>query len=40
LFRVYGPTEAWFDKTWRLGDLELQDKWIDNNSSPILNGSF
>ncbi|WP_295893520.1 DUF1254 domain-containing protein [uncultured Vibrio sp.] len=25
LFRVYGPTEAWFDKTWRLGDLELQD---------------
>ncbi|WP_261818177.1 DUF1254 domain-containing protein [Vibrio gallicus] len=24
LFRVYGPTEAWFDKSWRPGDLELQ----------------
>ncbi len=24
LFRAYGPTEAWFDKTWRPGDLVEQ----------------
>ena len=23
LFRLYGPLEPWFDKTWRLGDPEL-----------------
>jgi hypothetical protein len=23
LFRVYGPLEPWFDKTWRPGDIEL-----------------
>jgi hypothetical protein len=23
LFRLYGPLEAWFDKTWKPGDLEL-----------------
>ena len=22
--RLYGPLEPWFDKTWRLGDVELQ----------------
>ena len=24
LFRLYGPTETWFDKSWRLGDLVAQ----------------
>jgi hypothetical protein len=24
LLRLYGPLEPWFDKTWRPGDLELQ----------------
>lgn len=23
IFRLYGPMEGWFDKTWRPGDLEL-----------------
>jgi len=23
LFRLYGPLDAWFDKTWRLGEIEL-----------------
>jgi hypothetical protein len=23
LFRLYGPLEPWFDKTWKPGDLEL-----------------
>jgi len=23
LFRLYGPLEPWFDKTWRLNDFEL-----------------
>jgi hypothetical protein len=23
IFRLYGPTEAWFDKTWRPSDFEL-----------------
>jgi hypothetical protein len=23
LFRLYGPLQPWFDKTWRLGDFEL-----------------
>jgi hypothetical protein len=23
LFRLYGPLEPWFDKTWRLGEFEL-----------------
>jgi hypothetical protein len=23
LLRLYGPLEAWFDKTWMPGDLEL-----------------
>jgi hypothetical protein len=23
LFRLYGPLEPWFDKTWRLGEIEL-----------------
>ena len=22
-FRLYGPLEPWFDKTWQTGDLEL-----------------
>jgi len=22
LFRLYGPLEPWFDKTWRLGEFE------------------
>lgn len=25
LLRLYGPTEAWFDKTWKPGDFELVD---------------
>ena len=25
LFRLYGPLQPWFDKTWRPGDLELVD---------------
>ena len=25
LFRLYGPLQPWFDKTWRLGDPELVD---------------
>ncbi len=24
MFRIYGPLEPWFDKTWRLGEIELQ----------------
>jgi hypothetical protein len=23
IFRLYGPFDAWFDKTWRLGEIEL-----------------
>lgn len=23
IFRLYGPVEPWFDKTWRLGEIEL-----------------
>jgi hypothetical protein len=23
ILRIYGPTEAWFDKTWRPGEIEL-----------------
>jgi hypothetical protein len=23
LLRLYSPTEAWFDKAWRPGDIEL-----------------
>ncbi|MFT5730670.1 MAG: hypothetical protein ACI8PB_004858 [Desulforhopalus sp.] len=23
LYRMYGPLEAWFDKSWKLGDFEL-----------------
>lgn len=23
LFRIYGPTETWFDQSWRPGDLKL-----------------
>ena len=22
VFRLYGPLEPWFDKAWRLGDIE------------------
>jgi len=22
ILRLYGPTEAWFDKTWRPGEVE------------------
>jgi hypothetical protein len=25
LFRLYGPLDPWFDKTWRPGDIELVD---------------
>ena len=25
LYRMYSPLEAWFDKTWKLGDFELVD---------------
>ena len=25
IFRLYGPLEPWFDKTWRLGEIELKD---------------
>ena len=25
IFRLYGPMEGWFDKSWRPGDLELVD---------------
>jgi hypothetical protein len=25
LFRVYGPLQPWFDKTWQLNDFELID---------------
>jgi hypothetical protein len=24
IFRLYGPLDPWFDKTWRLGEIELQ----------------
>jgi len=24
IFRAYGPTESWFDKSWRPGDLQLK----------------
>ena len=23
MYRMYGPLEPWFDKTWKLGDFEL-----------------
>ena len=23
ILRLYGPEEAWFDKTWRPGEIEL-----------------
>ena len=23
MYRMYGPLEAWFDKTWKLNDFEL-----------------
>jgi hypothetical protein len=23
IFRLYGPLEPWFDKTWRPGEIEL-----------------
>ena len=23
MLRLYGPGEAWFDQTWRLGEFEL-----------------
>jgi hypothetical protein len=23
LLRLYSPTEAWYDKTWRPGEIEL-----------------
>ena len=23
IFRLYGPIEPWFDKSWKPGDLEL-----------------
>jgi hypothetical protein len=23
LFRLYGPEQAWFDKTWRPSEIEL-----------------
>jgi len=23
LFRLYGPEQAWFDQTWRPGEIEL-----------------
>ncbi len=23
LFRLYGPLDPWFDKTWRVGEVEL-----------------
>jgi hypothetical protein len=23
LYRMYGPLEPWFDKSWKLGDFEL-----------------
>ena len=23
ILRLYGPLEAWFDKTWRVGEVEL-----------------
>ena len=25
LFRLYGPLEPWFDKSWKIGDLEPVD---------------
>ena len=25
LWRIYGPEQAWFDKTWRPGEIELVD---------------
>ena len=25
LFRIYGPLEPWFDKTWKLSDFERID---------------
>lgn len=26
LLRLYSPTEAWFEKTWRPGDIELVNR--------------
>ena len=23
MFRLYGPTETWMDKSWKIGDFEL-----------------
>jgi len=23
LFRLYGPLDPWFDKTWKLNEIEL-----------------
>ena len=25
ILRIYGPLEAWFDKTWRPGDIQPAD---------------
>ncbi|HAH48262.1 MAG TPA: hypothetical protein DCM07_26120 [Planctomycetaceae bacterium] len=25
ILRLYGPLKPWFDKTWRPGDIELQE---------------
>jgi hypothetical protein len=25
MLRLYGPLEAWFDKTWRPGEIEMVD---------------
>jgi len=25
ILRLYGPLQPWFDKTWRLGEIELTE---------------
>jgi len=27
VFRAYGPEQAWIDRTWRLGELELVESF-------------
>ena len=29
ILRMYGPLESWFGKSWKLGDIELVDWYIE-----------
>lgn len=37
LFRLYGPLEPWFDKTWRPGEIEAVD-WVAGRPIPACSG--